>query len=90
MEDPFQISIRRLLVVVALFCIAMALFVRADHYYHDVVMEDGTGQGIYDGICVAGCVVAAAGIGTIFRKTFLCAGIVFLIRLVWAMLPHLD
>ncbi len=53
-------------------------------------MEDGTGRGVYQGICGAGYVVAAAGIGTIFRRTILCAGIVFLIWLVWSMFPTVD
>jgi hypothetical protein len=90
MSKPFQISIRRTLAAVALLCFAIALFMKANQYYHDVVLEDGTGQDIYKGIQLAGFLMVGIGIGTILRRMFLCVSAVIVIELIWAMFPVVN
>ncbi len=86
---PFWIHVRRLLVVAALFCVAAALFVKSGYYYHDIVLEEYAPKAVltYDCLTAAGFAFIGAGIGTIFRKPFLFAGIVLAIELVRSMIP---
>ena len=87
MSQPLQFPMRRALVAVALFCIAAALFWKGGRYYHDVVMEVGTGRLTYDMICGAGFVAIGAGIGTLVRRPFACVAVVIVVELIGSLFP---
>ena len=84
---PLKLSTGLMLVALALFCLAAGLFAEAERYYHDVVMEDGSGRAVFAGMRVTGFSAIGAGIGTILRRPFLFAAIFLLIVLVWASFP---
>jgi hypothetical protein len=68
MSKPFQFSMRRMFVAVALFCVAVGVLPKADRYYNNVVMEDGRGEGLFALMQAAGCVAIGAAIGVILRR----------------------
>jgi hypothetical protein len=90
MSKPYQFSMRRMFAVfvaVALFCSALSLFLKADRYYQEVVLEDGSGRHIVEAFRAAGFVAIGAGIGIIIRRPFTCVAIAFLVCLVRLLLP---
>jgi hypothetical protein len=76
---------------VALFCVAAALYFKSERYYHDVVLEDGTGRDIYQVLRLGAIIAVAGGIGAFFRNTLRCIAIAVIIYLVrCAFLPEVN
>jgi hypothetical protein len=88
MSKPFQFSMARMFLAIALFCVAVWLFVRADHYYHDIVLEEGVGEEIFEGMRAGGFLAIAGMVCVILRKSLLWLAIPVFIVLVYSLLPR--
>jgi hypothetical protein len=86
----FQFSMARLFVAMAFFCVAAWLFVRADHFYHDIVLEEGIGEEMCEGMRAWAVLAIVGGVCVILRKSILWLAIPVLIVLVYSLLPRVH
>jgi hypothetical protein len=87
---PFQFSMARMFAAMAFFCAAAWLFVRADHFYHDIVLEEGVGEEMCEGMRAWAVLAIVGGVCVIFCKSLLWLAIPFLIVLIYSLLPRVH
>jgi hypothetical protein len=67
-----------MLLAVALVCVAIALFVRADYRYQEIVLEEGGSDALVEIMRIGAITAVAGAIGVILRKVRICLWVALL------------